>query len=91
MKKGQKIGRLTTIQRYRGNPSKWLCKCDCGNEKMITECNLYTTIKSCGCLFKERFGQDRFTEEFIKNRSEINENDCWIWKDRDWETNNHMI
>lgn len=54
---GQKFGRLTLIKlshrdtRYR---QYWLCKCECGNEKIIEKGNLKTgSIKSCGCLKKE--------------------------------------
>lgn len=54
---GQKFGRLTVIERaknYKSGQSRWLCKCNCGNEKVIGATNLrrgYT--KSCGCLSKE--------------------------------------
>jgi hypothetical protein len=50
----QKFGKLTVLCRSQKNKwgkRHWLCKCDCGNEKIITGYNLlmgYT--KSCGCL-----------------------------------------
>lgn len=32
----------------------WLCKCDCGNEKIVVADNLSSgKLKSCGCLKKE--------------------------------------
>ena len=31
---------------------KWLCICDCGNEKLVSGCNLKSTF-SCGCYRKE--------------------------------------
>lgn len=49
---GQRFGRLIAI-KYIGN-KKWLCKCDCGNEKECYSHNLkkgYTI--SCGCYRKE--------------------------------------
>lgn len=49
---GQKIGKLTVEKKIEGSkPTKWLCKCDCGNYKEIFGSNLtrnHTT--SCGCL-----------------------------------------
>lgn len=55
--KGQKFGRLTTIE-YKGldkfGKALWLCKCDCGNE-ITTSSNLLRGghTRSCGCLQKE--------------------------------------
>lgn len=55
---GMKFGRLTVIKRVENN--KWgnhqyLCKCECGNEKIIRSGNLKSgDIKSCGCLAKEK-------------------------------------
>lgn len=50
---GQRFGRLTVIERTgtaTDGQKTYLCKCDCGNEKVITSGNLrsgHTT--SCGC------------------------------------------
>lgn len=57
---GQKFGRLTVIKRAdvklkRGEAVRWVCKCDCGNTKIISRnslCSHHT--KSCGCLNKEK-------------------------------------
>jgi hypothetical protein len=54
---GEKFGRLKVLE-YAGNnkhrSSLWLCKCDCGNEKIIKGRNLINgDTKSCGCLHKE--------------------------------------
>ena len=50
---GQKFGKLTAI-KYVGK-SKWLCKCDCGNEKIIFVGHLTTEhTQSCGCLLNEK-------------------------------------
>ena len=53
---GQKFGRLTVISRAKSNTrdARWLCKCICGNEKIILGYNLKNGItKSCGCLQRE--------------------------------------
>lgn len=54
---GKKFGRLTVVSysHSKGYRHYYLCKCDCGNEKIILKGNLlqgYT--QSCGCLQKER-------------------------------------
>lgn len=55
---GQKFGRLTVIEQSKndrlGN-RQWLCKCDCGNTKIIRTHDLKTgKVQSCGCLRLER-------------------------------------
>ena len=52
---GQKFNRLTVIKNIiRNNRSHSLCRCDCGNEKIIRNDSLKRNhIKSCGCLQKE--------------------------------------
>jgi len=55
---GKRFGRLTVIKRSYPNGKnyrvKWLCKCDCGNEKIIASNHLIKNeIKSCGCLGSE--------------------------------------
>ena len=51
---GQVFGKLTVIKRTgstRGGAAAWLCKCDCGNEAIISGGNLRSgNTKSCGCL-----------------------------------------
>lgn len=54
---GQKFGRLTLLRFVEKRKSRafWLCKCDCGNEKIVGVPNLKNGgIKSCGCLRKEK-------------------------------------
>ena len=56
---GEKFGRLTVkkfvgINNVSGN-TKWLCKCECGNEKVVQARHLRSGgIKSCGCLDRDR-------------------------------------
>lgn len=53
---GKKSGRLTAVEivKARGHSIYWKCKCDCGNETIVsaTRFNKHK-ILSCGCLAKE--------------------------------------
>lgn len=60
--KGRVVGRLTVIEFIEERVSKsgktktdyWRCRCECGNEKVVSEIHLYTSkIRSCGCLKTE--------------------------------------
>lgn len=50
---GQRFGRWTAISRDH-NTGRWLCRCDCGTEKVL---NMYCLTcggsKSCGCWRRE--------------------------------------
>jgi len=49
-----------------GNPV-WLCKCDCGNEKIVKSYNLIKGIvKSCGCWNQEKGRKDMIGKRFGK-------------------------
>jgi hypothetical protein len=53
----QVFGRLTVIERAENNQNhpRWLCRCTCGNEKVILGFHLRSgTTKSCGCLSVEK-------------------------------------
>lgn len=53
---GQQFGRLEVIEQAgqdKWRHSLWLCKCICGNTKIIPGCDLRSSTKSCGCLRKE--------------------------------------
>jgi hypothetical protein len=68
---GQRFGRLTVIGRFRGGHrrAQWLCRCDCGQERMVFGYSLLTgNTKSCGCLKHDHPGGNkthglRFTPE----------------------------
>lgn len=55
---GKRFGRLEVIEYYGKNHRKrkeWLCQCDCGNKKIITQdCLNSGRVNSCGCLRKEK-------------------------------------
>lgn len=58
---GQKFNRLTAID-YVGN-QRWLCKCDCGKEKIVDAYALrHGKTKSCGCLHDEMARMNSFVE-----------------------------
>ena len=49
--KNQRFERLVAVRR---EGKKWLCACDCGNEKFALPSNLKQGLtKSCGCLNRE--------------------------------------
>jgi hypothetical protein len=93
---GMKFGRLTVIERAenRGKKPCWLCKCECGNEKVIMGIHLKSgATTSCGCLrseknsekMKEQIKKQWQDEDFRKMKSErmkqLNEEQ---WKDEDF-------
>lgn len=57
---GRKIGKLEVMRRVESKKgdshSSWLCKCDCGKEKIISVRSLLNKrpVKSCGCLGRGR-------------------------------------
>lgn len=54
---GQRFNRwviLSRAENYRGKYSAWLCRCDCGTERVVKAVNLKTnTSQSCGCYARE--------------------------------------
>ena len=52
---GQQMGRLRVLKRAAGHPTRWWCRCECGNKKAILGAHLRSgEIESCGCLRRER-------------------------------------
>ncbi len=53
---GQRYGRLLVLNlaERRKKMGYWLCRCDCGTEKIVAYSSLYNgSTKSCGCLLRE--------------------------------------
>lgn len=54
---GQRFGRLLILskdQENKNGQARWLCKCDCGNEKVIVGTYIRSGLtQSCGCLNRE--------------------------------------
>lgn len=74
---GERFGRLVVIG-YGGTnhepKAKWVCRCDCGRETVLTSGTLSKT-KSCGCLLREK--RDSFENRFWKH---VHKTDgCWNW------------
>lgn len=58
---GMKFGTLTVIKRVdkpahlKKDGVYWLCKCDCGNERIVLACNLTTGhTTNCGCVQRRK-------------------------------------
>jgi hypothetical protein len=53
---GKKFGRLTVLSfdGLHNHFAKWACKCECGNTKSVSGCDLRAgNVRSCGCLRPE--------------------------------------
>lgn len=49
---GDRFTKLTAVEEV--TPGEWLCKCDCGVQKVLSHRNLtHGNSKSCGCLRKD--------------------------------------
>jgi hypothetical protein len=66
-----RFGRLVVIHR-QGTSSghvTWLCKCDCGNHKVIPENSLIRGVtKSCGCIRNERAAAMSSTASSVRGK-----------------------
>lgn len=69
---GNRYGKLTVVKRvYKDGERKthWLCKCDCGNETVVSSDNLKNGhTKSCGCLRVETSKVSLTTHGLSKTR-----------------------
>src|SRR6185369_2288961 len=79
-REGQKFGKLTAIKYLK--TKKYLCICECGNEKIFSTCNLiHGKALSCGC--KDSINRSYYNEDMknkLMNSIKINENGCWEWQ-----------
>ncbi len=54
---GKRFGKLLVIEKLQQRPyekARYRCKCDCGNETIVTGSNLVTgCVCSCGCVIKK--------------------------------------
>lgn len=66
---GKKFGRLEVVglcENKNGRGTYWLCKCECGKEKIIHSHSLVTgASRSCGCLQKE------IVSKMFSNRTDV--------------------
>ena len=69
---GMKFNRLTVMCRVENSKtgqSRWKCKCDCGNESIVTGSRLTKgIIKSCGCLTREVTIERNYRHGLTKTR-----------------------
>ncbi len=59
---GKRFGRWTVLslctQRTKCNSTQWLCRCDCGVEKVVNSRSLRRGLsRSCGCLQRQEASQ----------------------------------
>lgn len=67
---GQRFGRLIVVCRGEdltpksgGRKVRWYCKCDCGNDALVTTQNLLRGVtKSCGCFARD-YDRNTFTTD----------------------------
>lgn len=81
---GEKYGKLTVVDLVtdgNANKRKWLCKCECGGEKITSEDNLKRGhCKSCECPYNNEF--------VCADRDEFNENfEEWLYDQMCYEDN----
>jgi hypothetical protein len=70
----QKFGRLIVISRSESNSrrqSQWLCRCICGNERIVAGYNLLDGNScSCGCLSRDTAASNFTTHGHTKGRGD---------------------
>lgn len=60
---GIKFNRLTVVRfvEMRNRTPFWLCKCDCGNERIVSSSHLKNNhTRSCGCWNKDRIRMQNY-------------------------------
>ena len=75
---GQKFGMLTVIKfinKDQYSNCNWLCKCECGNEKIIRNSSFKNgKTKSCGCLIIKTAREKMTTH----NQTKTSEHNIWV-------------
>ncbi len=82
---GQRFGKLTAIKiiSHEGahKPVKWLCLCDCGNEKVVDSQLLRRgLITDCGCKINERLVGKRFGRLVVLEATDRRMSGDIVWK-----------
>ena len=78
---GTRFGKLVVVRRAEGTggcgvPIKWVCLCDCGNEKIVPGTSLRRgSTTTCGSAQHRR---STFAEKLEKMIT-VMPNGCWIW------------
>jgi hypothetical protein len=86
---GQRFGRLVAVERVastRHGNTRWLCRCDCGGEKVVAVGSLRRgDTRSCGCLAKDRRRAQReaaagsAAERLWSYVTPEPNTGCWLW------------
>jgi hypothetical protein len=79
---GQQFGYLTVVGRAGTSAclaTMWRCLCVCGNERIANGYHLRKgSARSCGC--KLQHPKYKPVEEKFREKYEIDENGCWVWR-----------
>lgn len=63
---GTRFGRFTVLNRVKNNKyggTMWLCKCDCGNERIVSgKCLRNGHTQSCGCYSRDVHREQSFID-----------------------------
>ncbi|WP_146119565.1 hypothetical protein [Phyllobacterium phragmitis] len=74
---GKRFGHLEVMQRSENSEkgaTRWLCQCDCGNEKVVFAANLgRSNTTSCGCA-RRKISSDRSKTHGMRKSPEYR---CW--------------
>lgn len=82
----KKIGKLTVVE-YAGKRNRgkikydyYLCKCECGNEKLVVRSSLLKKkVKSCGCLRTSKNIKNAFVPK-VQKLEKTNGNTIKVYK-----------
>lgn len=70
---GQKFGKLTAVEFVPGGKSSWRCRCECGEEPIVSTGNLRSgNSKSCGCANGEQLHGLYGSPEYLAFRNAKN-------------------
>ena len=75
---GMKFGKFTIIKqvptpaKYKNKGANWLCKCVCGNKKIMRGSEIkFGNTKSCGCSTSELMRQSRRLEDGLSQKRTV--------------------
>lgn len=78
---GQKFNRLTVVERRGSNKEQrplWLCRCDCGSEKLISGKSLRNGhAQSCGCYNRDLTAIRNARHGYAARGSKLPEHNVW--------------
>lgn len=81
---GQRFGKLTVLGRsdkkWKDGKLRWLCRCDCGNERLVAGTHLATGhTTSCGCVkYTRRIEGERFGRLTVLRLERVGNRHMWL-------------